>query len=158
MSGCIEDTGLHWAAPLLGRPLYYFISKPEYWPRYQVVINAEQLSPSASAASGPAALTFVWGEEPVGPGGNLLSVEQIKDCTPAQVKPRRPDLQVVGEPCAVAYGTAAGLKGCPHWTVGLLDLGNKVMFANSLYLGWGMKFTDLKVVRCFEISISPENL
>ncbi|ERE78610.1 FCH and double SH3 domain protein 2 [Cricetulus griseus] len=118
----------------------------------------KQLSPSASAASGPAALTFVWGEEPVGPGGNLLSVEQIKDCTPTQVKPRRPDLQVVGEPCAVAYGTAAGLKGCPHWTVGLLDLGNKVMFANSLYLGWGMKFTDLKVVQCFEISISPENL
>lgn len=121
----------------MGTPLYYFIPKPEYWPRHWVVIGADQLSPAESAASGPTALVFVWGEEPVGPGRNLFPVERIKDCTPAQVKPRRPDLQVMGEPPGVLYGQSSrALKGCPQiWTVGLLDLGNKVMFANSL-LPW----------------------
>lgn len=53
------------------------------------MIGADQLLPSESTASGPAALTFVQGEESMGPGGNLLSVEKIKDCTHAQVKTRR---------------------------------------------------------------------
>jgi hypothetical protein len=34
VSGCIEDKGLHCSASLLERPLYYFIPKPEYWPRH----------------------------------------------------------------------------------------------------------------------------
>lgn len=54
-----------------------------------VVIGADQLSPSESTASGPTALTFVQSEESMGPGGSLLSVERIQDCTPAQVRPRR---------------------------------------------------------------------
>lgn len=87
-------------------------------------------------ASGPAALTFVWGEEPVGPGGNLLSVERIKDCTPSRVRPGKQRLlQVMEELPGAPFGQQQGPEGLPTlWTAGLLGLGNKVMFASSLPL------------------------
>lgn len=96
----------------MGKALILFYSQA----RLRVVIGAGRLSPTESAASGPTALVFVWGEEPVGPGRNLFPVERIKDCTPAQVKPRRPDLQVMGEPPGVPYGhSSRALKGCPQY-------------------------------------------
>lgn len=122
-----------------------------------VVIGADQLSPSESTASGPTALTFVQGEESVGPGGNLLSVERKKDCTPVQVRPRR-----LTPPAG--HGGASGCSPRPRpsragtlWTVDL-DLGTKQCLPILFYLGWEKKFADLKVVWCFEISIPSENL
>lgn len=79
---CIAQL-LYWGGP-------HFIPKPEYWPRHLGWLVQTCCRPLKAQLQVPLPWHLSGGEESVGPGGNLLSVERIKDCTPAQVRPRRP--------------------------------------------------------------------
>lgn len=52
----------------MGKALILFYSQARVLARRWAVTGADQLSPAESAASGPTALVFIRGEEPVGPG------------------------------------------------------------------------------------------
>lgn len=70
----------------------------------------------------------------MGPGGNLLSVERKKDCTPVQVRPRR-----FAPPAGHGGASACSPRPRPSRASTLrtvdLDLGNKAVLANPL-LPW----------------------
>lgn len=129
VSDCIEDKGLYCSASLLGRPLYYFIPKPEYWPRHLGwLVQTVVIFWKYSFRSHYPDICLGW--RIYGPWRGPAFCGKDKGLTahlPQWDQGGQHLLQVMEEAHGAPLGSA--YKGWALWTVDP-DLGNKAMLAN----------------------------
>lgn len=152
VSDCIEDRGLYCSASLLGKPLFYFIPKPEYCPRH---LDCDWCRPAVTfckCSLRSLCLPPRWGS--CGPWRKAAFCGKEKD----------PHRWGEGDSTSCRSRKTTWCSLWPQqqgpevlrtlWNGGLL----KVMFANPLSPWLGNEIHRFKVVCCFGVSIPPESL